>query len=193
MLKAAFRECDRKFCPLSDRQKEIVLKTVLDRLTPRDDGDHNPLDELSDEQRSQLLAFIQSQAGEEQSWKIRLLNDWLNGQDSGSVQFIRDNYGFGWLNRVQPIHLSAYLPEIAPPLSIGDRIEVSSRLWEWAQDENNDDSEWIGATVVGMKMGCDRDAEFAIAIVRFANGDVYEIPGIYEWNRYNWRQIDEIK
>ena len=193
ILKAAFLECDRKLCPLSDRQKTLVLKTVLDCFSPLDSAASNPLDELNDEQRTQLLTFIQNQAGDASSWKIALLNDWLNERDSGSVQFIREKYGFSWLNRVQPIHLEPYLPEVTPSLTIGDRIEVSSRLWEWAQAEQSGDSEWIGATVVGLKTGCDRDTEFAIAIVRFANGSDYEIPGIYEWNRYNWRQIEEIK
>jgi hypothetical protein len=104
------------------------------------------------------------------------------------VQFIRENFGFSWLNRVQPIHLQPYLPEATPVLAVGDRIELSSRLWEWTRDEN---SEWIAAKVVGIGKGVDLEAEFAIAIVQFADGSKYEITGINEWNRYNWRYIED--
>jgi hypothetical protein len=191
ILKAAFLECDRKFCPLSDRQKELVLKTALDRLTPSELADYNPLEELSEAERTQLIAFIQTQDADEQSWKISLLNDWLNGRDSGAVQFIREKFGFNWLSCVQPIHLQPYLPEATPVLAVGDRIEVSSRLWEWTRDENSEDSEWVAAKVIGIGKGVDPESEFAIAIVQFTNGSKYEISGANEWNRYNWRYIED--
>jgi hypothetical protein len=187
-LKSAFLECDRKFCPLSDRQREIILKTLLDRLTPAPTSDDNPLEELGDPERELLLAYIQSHDEQSQNWKIRLLNDWLLDRDSGSVQFIRENYGFSWLNRVQDSHIQAYLPESLDRLKVGDRIEVSSNLWEWGLDAN-DAGEWITGIVVGLREVIDGETSYAIATVRFTNGMEVEIPGTYEWNRGNWRAI----
>jgi hypothetical protein len=187
-LKAAFLECDRKFCPLSDRQREIVLKTLLDRLLPPPTGEDNPLDELQDRERELLLAYIQTCEGGLQNWKIRLLDDWLLDRDSGSVQFIRENYGFSWLNRIRDSHIQAYLPEVPERLQIGDRVEISSNLWEWVLDRENA-GEWIEGTVVGLQDVADGETSYAIATVRFASGMEIEIPGIYRWNRENWRAI----
>jgi hypothetical protein len=108
-LQAAFRECEIAGCPLSDTQKQILLELLCDRLNPNlVDEKTNPLDELTPKQRLALLEFIRTQEENNIPWKIALFNDWLNNRNSGSVQFIRDFYGFGWINRIKPVHLTKY-------------------------------------------------------------------------------------
>lgn len=190
ILKAAFLACEQQFCPLSERQKNILRSTVRDRLAAAPDATDNPLDELSPSQREALLDFINSFEGDAQAWKIALLNDWLHDRDSGAVQFIREEFGFRWLNRLQPSHLQSYLAERSDgttSLAIGDRIEVSNSLWEWVQGEDPDTGEWIACHVVGLSERADADSQYTLGTVRFANGQEYTIVGLYEWNRHKWR------
>lgn len=116
-LKAAFDECNAADCPLSEQQKQILLQVAGKLSVAQGDLSHaatknsvstNPLDELTAEERQALLEFVRKQETLNQSWKIKLLNDWLNNTDSGSVQFIRLRYGIQWLNRVKPLHLAEY-------------------------------------------------------------------------------------
>lgn len=178
-LKTAFRECLARGYALSDRQQDLILETVLARLFPEVDPEGNPLEELSPEQYQALLEFIADQERNNCSWKASLLNDWLRDQDSGSVQFIREEYGFGWLNRVQPRHWQ----ERPAFLSIGDRIEVCNALWEWVQEGSPCGPEWFEAQVIGLSSPSDPET----CRVRFDNGQELDIPGIYQWNRCNWR------
>ncbi len=110
-LKAAFSRCDNSFCPLSEEQKQIMLQVAEELIGQKALTDNsnllsnNPLDELSPEQRQSFWQYIQVQEQQNLSWKAQLLNDWLQGRDSGEMQFIRDLYGFAWLNRIQPVHI----------------------------------------------------------------------------------------
>lgn len=186
-LKAAFTQCEQALCPLTEQQKQVILQAVLDSLSSVD-GNHNPLDELTLAQRQALLEFITDQEKLNLSWKIRLLNDWLNEQDSGSVQFIREQFGFEWLNRVKPIHWQEYLQQVRitrDKLQVGDLIEISNGLWEWVQDDGQ--REWFPCRVIELSEVSDDEVNYASCIVRFENGLEYEIQGIYQWNRGNWR------
>lgn len=210
VLQAAFIQCETSLCPLSDQQKQILLQVVTESVTRAallasakgddDDDAANPLDELTTEQRQALLEFVQEQekrdyprgsAKGDRPWKIKLLNDWLHNRESGSVQFIRENYGPQWLNRVKPKHLAQYLAaEILSDnlkLRVGDRIEVSNGLWEWVQENGPCNREWFACTVVRISQQSDSDGSYYNCTIRFDNGSEYEIPGIYQWNRYNWR------
>jgi hypothetical protein len=140
VLQAAFIQCETSLCPLSDQQKQILLQVVTESVTRAallasakgddDDDAANPLDELTAEQRQALLQFVKEQEKRDRPWKIKLLNDWLHNRESGSVQFIRENYGPQWLNRVKPKHLAQYFAaELSSEhlkLRVGDRIEVSN-------------------------------------------------------------------
>lgn len=197
-LQAAFSQCDKMLCPLSEKQKQILLQVVVEELIgvalgipepENGDGDRtNPLAELTSEQRRVLLQFVKEQERENRPWKIKLLNDWLNNQDSGEMQFIRDRYGFQWLNRVQPVHLAEYYQL---KLKVGDRIEVSNALWEWVQENGPCSREWFPCTVVRLSQGSDSSDSYHNGIIRFDNGTEYEIQGICEWNRYNWRYVSD--
>ncbi|MCY7392325.1 MAG: hypothetical protein LH647_12830, partial [Leptolyngbyaceae cyanobacterium CAN_BIN12] len=62
--------------------------------------------------------------------------------------------------------------------------------WEWVQDEGPCSREWFLCTVIGILEGeasSDGQNRHASCIVRFDSGTEYEIQGIYEWNRPNWR------
>ncbi|MBE9227281.1 hypothetical protein IQ264_17790 [Phormidium sp. LEGE 05292] len=188
-LKAAFDQCNAANCPLTEVQKQILLQ-VAQKLsstaeeTANSEGT-NPLDELTAEERLALLEFVKEQESLNQPWKIQLLNDWLNNTNSGSVQFIRDRYGLQWLNLVQPGHLAEYFErfEAELKLKVGDRIEVSNGLWEWIQEDGPCSQMWVPCTVTSVEEREDRSS----CIIRFNNGTEYEIQGIYDWNRYNWR------
>ncbi|HEY9907292.1 MAG TPA: hypothetical protein V6D18_06750 [Thermosynechococcaceae cyanobacterium] len=192
ILKAAFSQCAEVGCCLSDRQKQILLHALCERLSVTTEADVNllnPLDRLTGEERQALLAFVQQQESQQISWKVSLLNDWLQGQDSGSVQFVRQKYGLQWLDQVKPIHLDRYADLVGEVLrlKVGDRIEVTNGLWEWVQDDGPCSREWFACTVVGVtaaqesiEMGC---------VIRFDSGAEYEIQGIYDWNRPNWRWL----
>jgi hypothetical protein len=201
VLQAAFIQCETSLCPLSDQQKQILLQVVSESVTRAallasakgddDDDAANPLDELTAEQRQALLKFVQEQEKCDRPWKIKLLNDWLHNRESGSVQFIRENYGPQWLNRVKPKHLAQYFAaELSSDnlkLRVGDRIEVSNGLWEWVQENGPCTREWFACTVVRISQQSDSDGSYYNCTIRFDNGSEYEIQGIYQWNRYNWR------
>lgn len=211
VLQSAFEQCEDAGYPLDNSQKQILLAAIAqklidsssqlplmltDRLPPSElqtPPTTNPLDDLTLEQRQTLLSFIQIQDSQDQPWKIQLLNDWLQGQESGSMQFIRDLYGPQWLERVQPVHLAQYAEETLT-LKVGDRIEVANSLWEWVQDEGPCVREWIACTVVGVSKTGSEAAMLPESYqrhinctIRFDDGTEYEIQGIYEWNQYNWR------
>jgi len=201
VLQAAFIQCETSLCPLSDQQKQILLQVVTESVTraallasAKEDDDEdaaNPLDELTAEQRQALLQFVKEQEKLDRPWKIKLLNDWLHNRESGSVQFIRENYGPQWLNCVKPKHLAQYFAaELSSDhlkLRVGDRIEVSNGLWEWVQENGPCTREWFACTVVRISQHSDSDGSYYNCTIRFDNGSEYEIPGIYQWNRYNWR------
>ncbi|MBF2080476.1 MAG: hypothetical protein IGR76_18640 [Synechococcales cyanobacterium T60_A2020_003] len=191
ILNRAFQQCEVEGEALSDRQQQLLLALVgsdvmaafNQAIAP--DPAQNPLDLLTPEQRSALLDYIQRHSDQDISWKVDLLNDWLQGRDSGSVQFIRDEYGLPWLEQVQPIHINRYLESEALTLNVGDRIEVSNALWEWVQDG---DQEWFPCTVIHLKSDpLPGEPNRTCCIVRFDNGMEAEIQGIYDWNRYHWR------
>jgi hypothetical protein len=201
ILQVAFIQCDAALCPLSDEQKQILLQVIADLMTreslislvnsEQDGKSGNPLDELTPEQRQALLQFVKEQEKQGNPWKIKLLNDWLHNRNSGSVQFIRDQYGPQWLNRIKPVHLEQYFKaemlSDGLKLKVGDRIEVSNGLWEWVQEEGPCSREWFPCTVVRVSQQSDSDSSYYNCIIRFDNGSEYEIQGIYHWNRYNWR------
>ena len=102
-LQAAFKHCDQSSCPLSERQKQILLQMVELVYLPLESpltsdiaagsDTANPLDELTSDQRHILLQFVKAHEQQNRPWKIQLLNDWLQERDSGPVQFVRDRYG----------------------------------------------------------------------------------------------------
>jgi hypothetical protein len=201
-LEAAFNRCDAASCPLMDRQKQILLQVVEeltrlhlglpDTIAPRSDT-ANPLDELAPDERQIFLQFVKAHEQQNRPWKIQLLNDWLQERDSGQVQFIRERYGVQWLNRLKPVHFAKYAEierEEALKLKVGDRIEVSNALWEWVQETGPCSREWFVCTVIGVDETSDASVSTNCTI-RFSNGAEYEIQGIYEWNRYNWRWLEE--
>jgi hypothetical protein len=211
VLLAAFSQCESAGVPLGMEQREILLQIISrfvqgrfpnsiatngngngngasgDRLPSDTD---NPLDELTVGERQAFLNFVGQETAQNRSWKVQLLNDWLQGRPSGAVQFVRETYGLAWLERVQPNHLAAYSDDVFSTLHVGDRIEVSNSLWEWVQDDGPCSREWFPCTVVAItkveETADQADAE-ACCTVRFDNGMEYELQSIYDWNRYNWR------
>lgn len=205
VLEVAFIQCEDALCSLTEQQKQILLQVVAEAVTleslgssakgEQDGESGNPLDELTREERQALLQFVKEQEERSRRWKIKLLNDWLHNRDSGAVQFIRDQYGPQWLNRVKAVHLRQYLEaEILPnelKLKVGDRIEVSNGLWEWVQENGPCSREWFPCTVVKLSHRTDSDGSYHNGVIRFDNGTEYEIQGICEWNRYNWRYASD--
>ena len=205
VLQLAFIQCEAVSCPLTDQQKQILLQVVTEAVTreslslsakgDRNSAIGNPLDELTPQQRQALLQFVKEQEKQNRPWKIKLLNDWLHNRDSGSVQFIRTSYGPQWLNRIKPVHLAQYFEaETASDglkLKVGDRIEISNGLWEWVQEDGPCKREWFPCTVVGVYEASDSDCDYTNCIIRFENGTEYEMQGVYQWNRYNWRWPQE--
>ncbi|MBC6432403.1 hypothetical protein FM036_17205 [Nostoc sp. HG1] len=188
---AAFNDCDAASCPLTDTQKEILLQVVEQiqgNSTSRASAIANPLDELNPEELETFLQFVKDEEQRNRTWKVQLLNDWLLENDSGTVQFIRQRYGLQWLNRVESYHFDKYSYfEDALKLRIGDRIEVSNALWEWVQEDGPCKREWFPCMVIKVEEISNGDDNSTNCVVRFFNGAEYEIQGIYEWNRYNWR------
>lgn len=188
---AAFNDCDAASCPLTDTQKEILLQVVEQiqgNSTSRASAIANPLDELTPEELEAFLQFVKDEEQRNRTWKVQLLNDWLLENDSGTVQFIRQRYGLQWLNRVESYHFDKYSYfEDALKLRIGDRIEVSNALWEWVQEDGPCKREWFPCMVIKVEEINSSDDTSTNCVVRFFNGAEYEIQGIYEWNRYNWR------
>lgn len=188
---AAFNDCDAASCPLTDTQKEILLQVVEQiqgNSTSRASAIANPLDELTPEELEAFLQFVKDEEQLNRTWKVQLLNDWLQQNDSGTVQFIRQRYGLQWLNRVESYHFDKYSYfEDALKLRVGDRIEVSNALWEWVQEDGPCKREWFPCMVIKVEEISNGDDTSTNCVVRFFNGAEYEIQGIYEWNRYNWR------
>ena len=191
-LQRAFAECERANAALTPAQQEILRRMLSDRPIAE-----NPLAALTPAERTALLQFIRDQTTQRQSWKITLWNDWLQGRDSGTVQFIRDRYGIQWLDQIQPRHLAAYgEPEHDPAvrLQVGDRIQVCNALWEWVPPDQPAAREWFPCVVIQVPAESESESEgdrHARCTVRFASGAEYEIQGIYEWNRPNWRWSED--
>jgi len=184
-LQAAFHQCEIMGCSLSEEQKEILAQTIEERLSERSISPTNPLDRLTSEQRKALLEFITTQEQQNQSWKVALLNDWLQNRDSGNVQFIRDLFGVQWLESITSADLADYEDEAILKLKVGDRIEVSNTLWEWVQESAPDSREWFPCNVISVQDSLEPSQ--TKCTVRFDNGSEYEIQGLYDWNRSNWR------
>ena len=187
---AAFNDCDAASCPLTDTQKQILLQVVEQTQgnTSGTSGIANPLDELNPEELEVFLQFVKDEEQLNRTWKVQLLNDWLLENDSGTVQFIRQRYGLQWLNRVESYHFDKYSYfEDALKLRVGDRIEVSNALWEWVQEDGPCKREWFPCMVIQVEEISNGDDSSTNCVVRFFNGAEYEIQGMYEWNRYNWR------
>ncbi|MBF2083972.1 hypothetical protein [Thermoleptolyngbya sp. C42_A2020_037] len=226
-LRVAFDACDAEGYPLSLEQQSLLLQLVAQQLengaalsatdsavsdrNKPGDSQNNPLDALTVDQRRAFLDYVQEAQASGRSWKAQLLNDWLRGNDSGPVQFVRDQFGLNWLEQVRPVHLAAYA-EAALRLKVGDRIEVANSLWEWVQDDGPCSREWFPCTVISVNepapqesansqsassepettgMSEASETRQASCCVRFDNGMEYEIQGVYEWNRYNWRWAGE--
>ncbi|MBI4782124.1 MAG: hypothetical protein HY785_12505 [Oscillatoriophycideae cyanobacterium NC_groundwater_1537_Pr4_S-0.65um_50_18] len=208
-LREAFGTCDAIGYPLEAVQKQVLLQALLGELQSSEAAGGsaegageadlaNPLDDLTFEERQILLHFIQNQNRENSSWKAQLLNDWLHNRDSGKMQVLRQRYGLQWLEKIQPSHIAVYADELTN-LKVGDRIEVSNRLWEWVQNDDSSNQEWFVCTVIHLseaategddgEQGDDRPP--TSCTVQFENGMEYAIQGIYEWNRYNWRWVKE--
>jgi hypothetical protein len=225
-LTAAFNQCETALHPLSDCQKQIVRQALLAAMPFEQNGEpaddrklstatyseadpSNPLEQLTAEERQTFLAFVESQERQKQPWKITLLNDWLSGRSSGTVQFIRERYGIQWVEQITPMHLARYIrldSDNTPRLKVGDHIEVTNGLWEWVQETGPCSREWFPCTVVSLKAvpeenndapGGGNAAEAPnneasdnsedSCIIRFEDGTEYEIQGVYDWNRPNWR------
>lgn len=171
-------------------------------------GASNPLEQLTVEERQTFLAFVTLQERQNRPWKITLLNDWLSGRSSGAVQFIRERYGIQWVEQITPGHLAAYIDlesDEVLRLKVGDRIEVNNGLWEWVQETGPCSREWFPCIVVSIKTTSetsDADAtddtntestspsSESSCIIRFEDGTEYEIQGVYDWNRPNWRWVE---
>lgn len=186
LLETIIRSCTEAGHPLDEAQRQVILQVLRQSLIEPPTST-NPLDQLTPEQLRSLLRFIQDQQDEGKDWKTILLNDWLQNRDSGAVQFVREIYGIPWLERITPAHLAAYIDEDYLRLNVGDRIEVCNALWEWVQDDGPCYREWFACTVIGVKD--DRNPQATRGLVRFDNGTEFEIQGLYDWNRPNWRTI----
>lgn len=192
-LQGAFRQCDSAGLPLNEAQRQIVQQVTLTLLLqalvdPIALEEENPLASLSEEQRSLLLDYVAQCDRQGQDWKTVLFNDWVEGRSSGAVQFLRDRYGFDWIQRLQPVHLGMYREDETAALGVGDRIEVSSRLWEWIPEELGEEPEWMSCTVIHLDEVQDADKTYCNGVVRFESGLELEIMGLNDWNRSNWRR-----
>ncbi|CEJ47791.1 hypothetical protein [Umezakia ovalisporum] len=190
-LQAAFNICHAASCPLTDMQKQIllrVIKQIQGDSNSKISDVANPLDELSSDELAIFLQFVKIKGEQNRTWKVELLNDWLHENDSGNVQFIRQHYGLPWLNRVEPYHFNKYSHiDDALKLRVGDRIEICNGLWEWVQDDGPCKREWFPCIVLQIDEIDDCHSLPSNCLVRLYNGSEYEIQGIYQWNRYNWR------
>lgn len=178
----------------------------MESLEEKDSSADDPLRSLTFEERQALLAFIKQEESENRPWKTTLLNDWVQERDSGTVQFIRDRYGVQWLEQVKPFHLEQYESVDQGQviwLKVGDRIEVTNGLWEWVQEDGPCSREWFPCTVIKICQpeGAEvkdqpeeeverKDLSNVSCIVRFDTGAEYEIQGVYDWNRPNWRWLE---
>jgi hypothetical protein len=101
---------------------------------------------------------------------------------------LRDRYGLDWINRVQPQDIAAYIETDEPELRIGDRLEVSSRLWEWIPENLGEEPEWLPCTLVQLTQPKDPETTLN-GTVQFENGVELEIQGLNDWNKSNWRRL----
>lgn len=191
-LNAAFEECEALGYGLTAEQQAILRRAIA--RSPGSfsaEATANPLEELTPDQRQAFLRYIDEQDRQNLPWKAQFLNDWLQGKASGEVQFVRDDFGLAWLERITPEHLAQYRQ--ADQLRVGDRIEIASNLWEWTQEDGPCPREWFPCTIINLtEPGSQVDgASIFSCTVRFDNGMEYEIQGIYDWNRYNWRWLGE--
>ena len=190
-LQAAFNHCDAARCPLTDGQKMILLEVVSKGITGNSttgvSDDVNPLKELTAEELQIFSEFVKNQEQQNRSWKVQLLNDWLQEKDSGIVQFIRERYGVAWLSRVEKYHFEELESELNLKLEVGDRIEVCNGLWEWVQEGTPCTPQWFLCTVIRLEEIVDVENSYTTCTIRFNNGAEYQIQGIYQWNRYHWR------
>jgi hypothetical protein len=208
-LYSAFQQCEADSCPLSDQQKQILLQTMGKLIGSNADSTDdtalnlpNPLADLLPEERKALLDYVSQEENQNRSWKMTLLNDWIEGRDSGAVQFIRDRYGIQWLNQIQPFHLEEYDASERGEmlrLKVGDRIEVTNGLWEWVQEDGPCSREWFPCTIISLNDPSASEADPSTedsfrnisCVVRFDTGAEYEIQGVYDWNRPNWRWLQQ--
>lgn len=190
-LQTAFNHCDVARCPLTDGQKMILLEVVSKEI--KGDSIHgvsddvNPLKDLTSEELQIFSEFVKEQEQKNISWKVKLLNDWLQEKDSGIVQFIRERYGVQWLSRVEKYHFDELENEKNLQIKIGDRIEVCNGLWEWVQEGTPCTPQWFLCTVIRLEEIVDGDTSYTTCTISFNNGAEYQIQGIYQWNRYHWR------
>ena len=185
-LQKAFLRCNTASCPLTEQQKNILVQAVKNSHLATSDTT-NPLDEITAEELELFLQFVKTQEEKNSSWKVQLLNDWLHNRDSKQVQFIRERYGVQWLYRLEPHHFDKFKNENIFKLKVGDRIQVCNALWEWVQENGPCAPEWFSCTVVKLDEISTGEYPQTDCIVRFDNSHEYVIPGIYEWNNYNWR------
>jgi hypothetical protein len=194
-LETAFRQCGTAGMALNDVQRQIlqqVTQTVLIKALLNPDAvdpDENPLDALTEDQCQALLDFIAECDRTTQDWKTILFNDWLQGKDSGPVQFLRDRYGFDWIDRVKRQNIDAYAEAEEQELKVGDRLEVSSRLWEWIPEDLGEEPEWIVCTLINLTQPDRGEATTITGTVQFENDLVLEIEGLHDWNKGNWRRV----
>jgi hypothetical protein len=190
-LQAAFNRCDAARCPLTDGQKTILLQIVSNQINQNSSqslsDDVNPLQELTSEELQIFSEFVKEHEVQNRSWKVELLNDWLQEKDSGVVHFIRERYGIQWLNRIEKYHFDEYDRKDTLKLKVGDRIEVCNGLWEWVQEGTSCAPQWFLCTVINVEEITDNDNSYTTCTIRFNNGGEYQIQGVYQWNRYQWR------
>jgi hypothetical protein len=190
-LQAAFTHCDAARCPLTDGQKIILLQALSEQINGNSSqglsDDVNPLKELSSEEFQIFYQFVIEQEQQNRSWKMQLLNDWLQEKDSGVVQFIRERYGIQWLNKVEKYHFDELQTAANLKLKVGDRIEVCNGLWEWVQSGTVCEPQWFLCTVINIEEIVDNDSKYTTCTIRFNDGVEYQIQGVYQWNSYHWR------
>ncbi|MEB3215722.1 MAG: hypothetical protein VKN72_05600 [Nostocales cyanobacterium 94392] len=192
-LQEAFKRCDAARCPLTDGQKMILLQVLSKQINGKSDqslsDDVNPLLELTSEELQIFSEFVKEQEKKNRSWKIELLNDWLQEKDSGVVQFIRERYGIQWLNSVEKYHFDQLGNAESFKLKVGDRIEVCNGLWEWVQEGTSCEPQWFPCTVINLEEIVEDDNSYTTCTIRFNDGAEYQIQGVYQWNSYQWRWI----
>lgn len=222
VLQRAFRECEAAGDPLSTQQREVLFRILVNQITsspsnslgqasspsaafatPTEHSSNlsessNPLTALTSGKRQSLLRYIREQQRQDLDWKTQLMSDFLLDRPLADLQFVQDELGLNWIDQISPEHIAQFADELMVVLKVGDRIEVSNGLWEWVQDDGPCSREWFTCLVTGiteisglssLSSGYDR---YTNCTIRFPNGMEYEIQGIYEWNRYNWRWAQEM-
>ncbi len=190
-LQSAFNRCDAARCPLTDGQKMILLQVVSKQFNENSSqgllDDVNPLKELNSKELEVFSRYVKEQEQQNRSWKVQLLNDWLQEKDSGVVQFIRKRYGIQWLSRIEKYHFDELSTEASLKLKAGDCIEVCNGLWEWVQEGTPCEPQWFICSVINVEEITDGDTNYTTCTIRFNDGGEYQIQGVYQWNRYHWR------